>query len=243
VDENASIVETFTTPTVEEPMKKIEKLSSELSKLKAKNKKDKKNVSASDNDDSSYEEEASNKVERDKKKHNKPSYNAMSFNYNHMPSSTAYTSMPVGKSPYFDGTNYNQWKYCMKNYLYSISPEVWQVVCDGVDFLKDDEELTLEQLQKTHHNAQAITILNALVDKEEFNRVDGLEEAKNVWTTLQIAHEGSKPVRKAKIGMLEGQLSRFVMFDDETPQDMFNCLKSWSTRQMFWDPRNGPTAC
>jgi hypothetical protein len=28
----------------------------------------------------------------------------------------------------------------MKIYLYSISPEVWQIVCDGVDFLKDDEE-------------------------------------------------------------------------------------------------------
>jgi hypothetical protein len=40
-----------------------------------------------------------------------------------------------------------------------------------------------------------------------------------------MAHEGSKPVRKAKIDMLEGQLNRFVMFDDETPQDMFNCLK------------------
>jgi hypothetical protein len=40
-----------------------------------------------------------------------------------------------------------------------------------------------------------------------------------------MAHEGSKPVRMSKIEMLEGQLNRFVMFDDETPQDMFNCLK------------------
>jgi hypothetical protein len=40
-----------------------------------------------------------------------------------------------------------------------------------------------------------------------------------------MAHEGSKPVRMAKIEMLEGQLNRFIMFDDETPQDMFNCLK------------------
>jgi hypothetical protein len=63
------------------------------------------------------------------------------------------------------------------------------------------------------------------VDKEEFNRVDGLDEAKEVWTTLQIVHEGSKPVRKAKIYMLEEQLNRFVLFDDETHQDMFNRLK------------------
>jgi hypothetical protein len=63
------------------------------------------------------------------------------------------------------------------------------------------------------------------VDKEELNRVDGLDKAKEVWTTLWMAHEGSKPVMKAKIDMLEGQLNRFFMFDDETPQDMFNLLK------------------
>jgi hypothetical protein len=37
-----------------------------------------------------------------------------------------------------------------------------------------------------------------------------------------MAHEGSKSMRMAKIEMLEGQLNRFVMFDDETSQDMFN---------------------
>jgi hypothetical protein len=40
-----------------------------------------------------------------------------------------------------------------------------------------------------------------------------------------MAHEGSKPMRKVKIDMLEGQLNRFVMLDDETPKDMFNRLK------------------
>jgi hypothetical protein len=40
-----------------------------------------------------------------------------------------------------------------------------------------------------------------------------------------MAHEGSKPVRKTKIEMPEGQLNRFIMFDDETPQDMVNRLK------------------
>jgi hypothetical protein len=32
----------------------------------------------------------------------------------------------------------NRKKHCMKNYLYSLHPEVWQVVCDGVDFLDED---------------------------------------------------------------------------------------------------------
>jgi hypothetical protein len=108
VDENVSIAETSTTPTMEDLMKKIVKLNSELSKLKAKHKKGKKNASTGDDDDSSYEEEASNKAEQDKKRRDKSSYNDISFNYNHMPSSIAYTSVPVGKTSYFDGKNYNQ---------------------------------------------------------------------------------------------------------------------------------------
>jgi hypothetical protein len=113
--------------------------------------------------------------------------------------------------------NYNQWKYCIKNYLYSLHPEVWQVVCDGVDFLDEDEQPTLDQLQKIHRNAQVIFILTSTVDKEDFNRVDGLDLAKDVWITLRMTHEGPKPMRMVKIEMLEGQLNRFIMFDDETP--------------------------
>jgi hypothetical protein len=36
------------------------------------------------------------------------------------------------------------------------------------------------QLQKIHRNAQAISILTSSIDKEEFNRVDGLDVAKDV---------------------------------------------------------------
>jgi hypothetical protein len=57
----------------------------------------------------------------------------------------------------------------MKNYLYFISPEVWQVVCDVVEFLDEDEQPTMDQLQKIHRNAQAIFILTLSIDKEEFN--------------------------------------------------------------------------
>jgi hypothetical protein len=40
-----------------------------------------------------------------------------------------------------------------------------------------------------------------------------------------MAHEGSKPMRKAKVKMLEGQLNHFIMYDDEMPHEMFNRLK------------------
>jgi hypothetical protein len=40
-----------------------------------------------------------------------------------------------------------------------------------------------------------------------------------------MAHKGPIPVRKAKVEMLEGQLNHFIMYDDETPHEMFNRLK------------------
>jgi hypothetical protein len=214
-------------PTLEDLIKSLEKLTTENNKLrrKIKAKRTKGGPSSSKEEDSSYEEDVFKKGKKGRNNRDKPSYNSMSFNYNNMSSTIAYTSIPVGKAPYFDRTCYNQWKYCMNNYLYSISPEVWQVIYDGVDFLDDDEQLIPDQLQKIHRNAQAISILTSSIDKKEFNCVDSLDVAKYVWTTFWMAHKGSKPVRKAKVEILECQLNRFIMYDDEIPHEMFNRLK------------------
>jgi hypothetical protein len=225
-NEEDSNTRASTDAKLEDLMKRLEKLMAEKNKLgrKVKAKRTKEGSSSSE-EDSSYEEKDSKKGKKGRNNRDKPSYNSISFNYDNMSITTAYTSIPVGKAPYFDGTCYNQWKHYMKNYLYSISSEVWQVICDGVDFLDDDEQPTSDQLQKIHRNAQAISIPTSSIDKEEFNCVDGLDVAKDIWATLRMAHEGSKPMRKAKVEMLEGQLNRFIMYNDETTYEMFNRLK------------------
>jgi hypothetical protein len=226
-NEKSSKMRVSTDVKLEDLIKRLEKLTAENNKLrrKVKAKRSKGGSFSSEEEDSSYEEEDSKKGKKGRNNRDKPSYNSMSFNYDNMPSTITYTSIPIGKAPYFDRTCYNQLKHCMKNYLYSISPEIWQVVCDGVYFLDDDEQPTPDQLQKIHRNAQAISILTSSIDKEEFNHVDGLDVAKDAWTTLRMAHEGSKPMRKAKDEMLEGQLNYFIMYDDETPHEIFNRLK------------------
>jgi hypothetical protein len=215
VGDDGSKLKTSKAPTLEYLIKKLEKLKAENKKLRAKGKKATTYSSSSEDGDSN--KEVIKKGRKGRTKHDKAFYNTMSFNYNNMPSSTAYISVPVSKASRFDGSNCSQWNHCMKNYLYSISLEEWQVVCDGVDFSDEDEQPTSGQLQKIHCNVQAISILTSSIDKEEFNRVDDLDVAKDMWTTLRMAHEGSKPVRKVKIEMLEEQLNKFIIFNDDSP--------------------------
>jgi hypothetical protein len=154
-NEKSSKMRVSTDVKLEDLIKRLEKLTAENNKLrrKVKAKRSKGGSFSSEEEDSSYEEEDSKKEKKGRNNHDKPSYNSMSFNYDNMPSTITYTSIPIGKAPYFDRTCYNQLKHCMKNYLYSISPEIWQVVCDGVYFLDDDEQPTPDQLQKIHRNA------------------------------------------------------------------------------------------
>jgi hypothetical protein len=97
-------------PTLEDLMRRLEKLTIENNKLrkKAKGKKTKVGSSSSEDEDFSLEEDVSKKGKKGRNNRDKPSYNLMSFNYDNMASTIAYTSILVGKDPYFDRTCYNQ---------------------------------------------------------------------------------------------------------------------------------------
>jgi hypothetical protein len=92
----------------------------------------------------------------------------------------------------------------------------------GVEFPNEDEEPSYKQLQQIHRNAQATKALLSSLKKDEFDRFNGLEKVKDIWYTLQRAHEGTKPVKKAKRQFIEGQLDRFVMLDDKGPLEIYN---------------------
>jgi septal ring factor EnvC (AmiA/AmiB activator) len=95
---------------LEDLMKRLEKLTAENNTLrrKVKAKRTKVASSSSEEEDSSYEKEDSKKGKKGRNNRDKSFYNSMSFNYDNMPSITAYTSILIGKAPYFDGTCYNQ---------------------------------------------------------------------------------------------------------------------------------------
>jgi hypothetical protein len=80
-------------------------------------------------------------------------------------------------------------------------------------------------------------VLLSSLEKDEFDRVNGLEKAKDIWDTHQGAHEGTKPMKKAKRQLIEGQLGRFVMLDDESPHEMYNWLKKFVNKVRYYGSR------
>jgi hypothetical protein len=77
--------------------------------------------------------------------------------------------------------------------------------------------------QIEHFNSQATTILLASLSREEYNKVQGLKSAKEVWDVLKTAHKGDELTKREKI---EGELGRFRLRQGEEPQDMYNRLKT-----------------
>jgi hypothetical protein len=213
----------------------VEQLSSELKQLKLQRKIDKlkkklkesKSCEVASSSSSNEETDASSEEEaKDKKggKGDQRSYDTTPFNYDNLPHSSTFTSVLI-VIPHFDGTDYTKWSYSMRMHLISLSLSVWNILRVGVDFPDKDEELDFEQLQQIHRNTQASSVLLSSLEKDEFDRVNGLEKVKDIWDTLQRAHEGTKPVKKAKRQLIEGQPDRFVILDDEDPQEMYNRLK------------------
>jgi hypothetical protein len=56
--------------------------------------------------------------------------------------------------------------------------------------------------------------------------VSGLDNAKQIWDTLKISHEGNDATMITKMELVEGELGRFAMIRGEEPTQTYNKLKT-----------------
>jgi hypothetical protein len=63
-----------------------------------------------------------------------------------------------------------------------------------------------EVAQIRHFNSQATTILLASLCREEYNNVQGLKSAKEIWDILKTVHEGDEVIKITKRDTIEGSL-------------------------------------
>jgi hypothetical protein len=162
------------------------------------------------------------------KRHERKKFSKIPLRYPRIPKHTPLLSVPLGKPPTFDGEDYARWSDMMRYHLTSLHKSIWDIVEFGVQVSsvgdEDYDEDEVAQIQ--HFNSQATTILLASLSREEYNKVQGLKSAKEIWDTLKTAHEGDEVTKITKRETIEGELGRFRLRQGEEPQDMYNRLKT-----------------
>jgi hypothetical protein len=165
-----------------------------------------------------------------KKKTVTQNYSKTSFNYTHIPynSNVHILSITLGKPPHFDGEDYSWWSHKIHSHLFSVHLNIWNVVENRVQLLDSDDENynAIDVQELIHKNVQATTVILASLCKEEYNKVSGLDNAKEIWGTLKTAHEGNDMTVITKMELIEGELGRFAMKRGEEPIEMYNMLKT-----------------
>jgi hypothetical protein len=116
----------------------------------------------------------------------------------------------------------------MRHHLTSLHKSIWNIVEYGAQVSKvgDKDYDSDEANQIRHFNSQATTILLASLCREEYNKVQGLKTAKEIWDVHKTAHEGEEVTKITKRETIEGELGRFVLNQGEESQAMYNRLKT-----------------
>jgi hypothetical protein len=176
------------------------------------------------------------------KRQERKKYSKIPLRYSRIPRHTPLLSVPLGKPPTLDGEDYSRWSDMMRYHLTSLHKSIWDVVEFGVQVpsIGDEDYDKDEVAQIEHFNSQATTMLLTSLNREEYNKVQGLKSAKEIWDVLKTAHEGDEVTKITKRETIEGELGRFMLIQGEDPQAMYNRLKTLvnqvrNLRSTKWD--------
>jgi hypothetical protein len=176
------------------------------------------------------------------KRHERKKFSKIPLHYPRISKRTPLLSVPLGKPPIFYGEGYCMWSGKMRHHLTSLHASIWDIVEFGaqVPSVGDEGYDSDEVAQNRHFDSQATTILLASLCREEYNKVQGLKSAKEIWDVLKTAHEGDEVTKITKRETIEGELCRFILNQGEEPQAMYNRLKTLvnqvrNLRSTKWD--------
>jgi hypothetical protein len=162
------------------------------------------------------------------KRHERKKFSKIPLRYPRISKRTPLLLVPLGKPPVFDGEDYCMWSDKMRHHLTSLHASIWDIVEFGAQepSMGDEGYDSDEVAQIRHFNSQDTTILLASLSREEYNKVQGLKSAKEIWDVLKTAHEGDEVTKITKRETIEGELGRFMLHQGEEPQAMYNRLKT-----------------
>jgi hypothetical protein len=160
--------------------------------------------------------------------HERKKFSKTPLRYPRISKRTPLLFVPLGKPPVFDGEDYCMWSDKMRHHLTSLHSSIWDIVEFGaqVPSVGDEGYDSNDVAQIRHFNSQSTTILLASLCREEYNKVQGFQSAKEIWDVLKTTHEGDEVTKITKRETIEGELGRFILNQEEEPQAMYNRLKT-----------------
>jgi hypothetical protein len=116
------------------------------------------------------------------KRQERKKYSKMPLRYPRIRKHTPLLFVPLGKPPYFDGEDYCMWSDKMRHHLTSLHESIWDIIEFGEQApqVGDKDYDYDEATQIRHFNSQATSILLASLCREEYNKVQGLKNAKEI---------------------------------------------------------------
>ena len=129
-----------------------------------------------------------------------------------------------GNPPVFDGNDFQYWKVRMACFLEAAGTDVWRVTMEGYNPPVGPHAPTVEEELLVKANAKARNLLYGAMTKEVFNRICSCATSHDIWTALELIHEGSKSVRNDRYDGLIKKFNTFVMNRNERVNDMYSRL-------------------
>jgi hypothetical protein len=179
------------------------------------------------------------------KRHERKKYSKMPLCYPRISKRTPLLYIPLGKPPCFDGEDYCMWSDKMRHHLTSLHARIWDIVEFGaqVPNVGDKDYDSNEVAQIRHFNSQATTILLVSLCREEYNKVQGLKSAKEIWDVLKTAHEGDEVTKSPS-----GRRSRGSSVDSSSTKERSHKLcttgsRPWSIKCATSGAPSGMTMC
>jgi len=114
----------------------------------------------------------------------------------------------INRPSLFSGVNYQFWKIRMKIFIESLDRGIWDAIVNGpfipkhivngITVDKPWSEWTIDENRKAQFDCIAKNIVTSALNVDEFFRVSQCSSAKEMWDVLEVTHEGTSDVKRAR---------------------------------------------
>ena len=94
------------------------------------------------------------------------------------------------------------------------------IVVANATIEKPKKQWDEEERRTVQYNLKSKNIITSALGIDEYFRVSNCKNAKEMWDTLQVTHEGTTDVKRSRINTLTHEYEIFRMNQNETIQDM-----------------------